>query len=251
MSDWRNTPKPPGWKDPQERGSAEPVSGRCGAKIKHTDPPRYCMLPPLKGRQRCRAHGGKTPRGAASPHAKHLRRSRYATPRIFERVEAFLADPEAMSLREDFAVLEARLGEILAALDAGNSTDAWEEVKSTLAVLVSVIADYIDDEEQLVALERHRDAVTRGSASHRSEREGWNEIRETMAVRAKLQEAERRREELLEQNMTAAQVAMFVARVAAIVKEKVADPTVRQAIADALMQVDRADTDRGRDGLLA
>ena len=41
---------------------------RCGAKTRKGTP---CKNPCVRGRNRCRMHGGKTPRGWASPHYKH------------------------------------------------------------------------------------------------------------------------------------------------------------------------------------
>jgi len=40
----------------------------CGAKTRNGTP---CKAPKVKGRNRCRKHGGATPRGAKSPHFRH------------------------------------------------------------------------------------------------------------------------------------------------------------------------------------
>lgn len=45
---------------------------KCGAKTRAGTP---CQRAPLAGRTRCRLHGGATPRGRASPHWRHGRRS--------------------------------------------------------------------------------------------------------------------------------------------------------------------------------
>lgn len=45
----------------QEAGSPEPVAGACGAKLRGTDPARFCVRPPLVEQKRCRAHGGRSP----------------------------------------------------------------------------------------------------------------------------------------------------------------------------------------------
>ena len=39
--------------DKQLCGSPEPVPGKCGSKMRGTDPPRYCTRWPKKGRNRC------------------------------------------------------------------------------------------------------------------------------------------------------------------------------------------------------
>lgn len=45
-------------KPASERGSVEPVPGRCGAKRRKSDPARYCKAYPLKTKTRCKVHGG-------------------------------------------------------------------------------------------------------------------------------------------------------------------------------------------------
>lgn len=61
----RSTPATP---DPEKpRGSAEPIPGRCGAKLRGTNPARYCMLYPKPGGTRCtRFHGSKAPQVKAA-----------------------------------------------------------------------------------------------------------------------------------------------------------------------------------------
>jgi hypothetical protein len=65
--------------DRQLRGSAEPLTGRCGRKLNKTDPPRYCTQRPRRGRKRCGAagHGGTVATGPASKQWKHGRDSLY------------------------------------------------------------------------------------------------------------------------------------------------------------------------------
>lgn len=64
------------------------IDGRCGARARTPCarhgarlcaecPPAFCSQYPVKGMRRCRMHGGKTPRGSASPHYKHGLRSRH------------------------------------------------------------------------------------------------------------------------------------------------------------------------------
>jgi len=52
-------------------GSEKPVAGSCGAKLKGKDAGRFCTDALVKGRTRCRAHGGASLRAAASPRTKH------------------------------------------------------------------------------------------------------------------------------------------------------------------------------------
>jgi hypothetical protein len=75
----------------------------CGAKTRNGTP---CKAPKVKGRSRCRKHGGSTPRGATSPHFQHgfysqdqrVRQFWKTVERVYqhnlrnERTERFLAE---------------------------------------------------------------------------------------------------------------------------------------------------------------
>lgn len=59
---------------PCENGEAAETPRTCGAQTRAGTP---CKKPPLKGRSRCRLHGGLTPVGADSPHFIHGLRSKH------------------------------------------------------------------------------------------------------------------------------------------------------------------------------
>lgn len=52
-------------------GSAKPREGRCGARLRGKDAGRFCADGLVKGRTRCRLHGGATPREAARNSTRH------------------------------------------------------------------------------------------------------------------------------------------------------------------------------------
>ena len=116
--------RPPGGQyhpDGRVRGSAEPVPGRCGRRLKDSDPPRYCTQWPLKGRDCCKYCGGKSPAGVASPHWRNGSRSRYMKhlPQDLKAAhEQALADENLESLRDELALLTNRTQEVLDRLSA-------------------------------------------------------------------------------------------------------------------------------------
>lgn len=115
-----------------ERGSEQPLDGRCGAQLRGTDPPRYCCKHPVRGERRCRLHGGITRRGADSPAFRHGRFSRFLPERLDERLDAVL-DQEFESMRDHIALLDARIAELLESLSDADVDEAavWAEILAT------------------------------------------------------------------------------------------------------------------------
>src|SRR5215813_2753544 len=89
------------------RGSPEPVPGKCGRKLRGTDPPRYCLREPLAGRTACRLHGSRSLMGIASRRLKGGRFSKYMPKGGLKRAyERAASDRELISLRDDLALIE-------------------------------------------------------------------------------------------------------------------------------------------------
>jgi hypothetical protein len=81
----------------------------CGARTRGGHP---CRRPGIQPSGRCRLHGGLTPRGAASPHFKHGRYSRYLPTGLAGRHPAVRDDAELVSLRAAVGLLTAHIGEL-------------------------------------------------------------------------------------------------------------------------------------------
>jgi hypothetical protein len=90
-----------------------------------------CKKTVVHGMKVCRFHGGNTPKGINSPHYKHGRYSKHLPTKLKERYETALKDPDLLSLRNDIAVTESRLTELLEKLDSGGSGKQWENLRKT------------------------------------------------------------------------------------------------------------------------
>src|SRR4051794_17890811 len=91
--------------------SIEESRRTCGAHSRRTGGP--CQRVPVAGRTRCRAHGGASLRGAASATFKTGRRGRFLPRRLRERYEQALDDPTMLELRDEIALVDARLSDLL------------------------------------------------------------------------------------------------------------------------------------------
>jgi hypothetical protein len=87
---------------------------------------------------RCRLHGGATPGGAASPHFRHGKRSRYLkllSGDLRAGFRAALNDEQLLSLREEVALLTARTMQLLERLrtEEGAAREAtWSELRACI-----------------------------------------------------------------------------------------------------------------------
>lgn len=102
-----------------------PQKIKCGAKNKQGKP---CELWAMKGRRRCRLHGGATPRGIESANFKHGRYSQHMPKGIGALAIEASNDPDLFNLRDLIGVYEARIKSALNALDKGGGLERMEQV---------------------------------------------------------------------------------------------------------------------------
>ena len=87
----------------------------CGAKRKNAEG-KVCQLPPAKGRNRCRFHGGHSPVGTASATWKNGRYSKYFPTGLRKKYEAFLQDPRRLTLDHEIATCDTHMSELFSHL---------------------------------------------------------------------------------------------------------------------------------------
>ncbi len=102
----------------------------CQGKNRRTGGP--CKANAIAGRQFCRVHGGKVPRGVAHPNFRHGRRSKDLVANLQERYEEALSDGKILDLTDEIALSDAYLAEVLR---SGESGKRWKDVKKALAAL--------------------------------------------------------------------------------------------------------------------
>jgi hypothetical protein len=120
---------------------------RCRAHSKQTG--LQCRQPVTPGREVCRYHGGHQARGIASVHWRGRGYSKDLPTRLADRWRQAAADPALLELTSEVALVDARLGELLATLPAtAADTDA-----ATWADLLALI----EQRRRLVDSERRRE----------------------------------------------------------------------------------------------
>lgn len=102
-------------KTPRRRttGSDAPIPGKCGVKLYHSMPPRYCTNPPMRGGDgRCFKHGAHVVISAANGSPQFLY-GRTMPKTLRDIYQQLLHDDEALSLNRELALTRTRLEEAL------------------------------------------------------------------------------------------------------------------------------------------
>lgn len=116
---------------------------QCTAKSKHTG--EQCRNNAMDGRNVCRMHGGKTPRGIASPHYQGKGFSKHLPTRFKEIFDNIEDDLEHNLLSRNIKAREMFIREKLEKLDnAPDSEKAWNELRALVDDIKKAYADTND-----------------------------------------------------------------------------------------------------------
>src|SRR5918992_3542816 len=96
---------------------------QCRAKSKRSQV--QCRKAAVVGREVCSMHGGKSLVGPAVNTYRSGRHSRYLPVRMAAKYQEAEHDPELLSLRDQIALVDARLADLLARVDTGESGSLW------------------------------------------------------------------------------------------------------------------------------
>ena len=189
-----------------------------------------CRRHATPGRSVCYYHGGATPVGPAAPNWRHGRHSRYLPLDLRDAFQATLADPNRLALDAEIALVDARLGQLLAGLEA-NGAARWPEAAAAMRAYDAAQAA-ADRAGMHAAVATLRDVISRGAAAC----EAWRELHVAINQRRRLVDSERRRLEAANSTLTAEQAMTLISTLAASVKAHVSD---RKALAAISADIER------------
>jgi len=194
---------------------------QCKAHSKRTG--QRCKAQAVTGRTLCYHHGGRSLVGLANPNFRDGRHSRYLPKRLNELYAAALADPELLALRDDIALVDARIADVLTRADTGESGRLWRDLQATFRRLNEAKTD--PD-----AVRRHlRDLgelIERGTADDAT----WAEVRALIEQRRRLVESEAKRLVQGQHMITADRLNLLLAVVVQVVRTHVHDRATLAAI---------------------
>jgi len=193
----------------------------CGAKTRGGG---ECKQPALAN-GRCHYHGGKSPGGIASPHYRDGRYSKALPQRMREAYTAALDDPQLLEQREQIAVLDARLLDLLGRVDTGESGALWGRLLDAKVDLIACKRAN-DIKGQGDALTLILDLISQGHADYRA----WGELQSVLEQRKRLIESERKRLVEMQQMVTSQQAMGLISAIIESVKRNVTDRAALAAI---------------------
>jgi len=204
---------------------------QCNAKAKSTA--KRCRLPAIKGSEKCRLHGGKTPKGEASPHFKHGKFSNYMPTRLLKIYEAVQTDEEMNILSRNIRLRETFLREKLAMIDdAPDSAETWQSLRQSVDDLTTHFEnqDYGKCHVELMRLHR---LIDEKEAYHKA----VNELRSEMAEQRKDKQAIATIEFKGESAIPIKELLTLMGGVLHVIQTVVTDKRQREQIADGIDKI--------------
>lgn len=193
----------------------------CGAHARSTGKP--CIQPVSPGSNRCRFHGGKAPKGIASPHYQGKGYSKHLPMRLREAYAIVRDDPGILEFNESIALVESRVVDLLSRVDTGESGQIWKELRDAWRAFTQ---SGDDNEARKDAIRTLGVLIQRGHADAAI----WGDLITTIENSRRLKDSERKRRMDAHTTVTAEQAMGFATALAEVVRKYVRDPAVLQAI---------------------
>jgi len=193
---------------------------------------RHCQARVTQEGKRCRMHGGESLSGIASPQFKTGRYSKVLPTALATRYEQSLEDNELLALRDEVALLDTRLGDLLSALGVGAARKLWEDLKKNYDNL-SIAMEQRDTPAAIIALHQLGEAIKTGV----DENQTWVEIYTLLEQRRRLVESENKRLVQMQQVITTEQAMVLLARIQQAILQHVSDKQTLSALASEFREI--------------
>jgi hypothetical protein len=177
----------------------------------------------MKGKAKCRMHGGKSLGGIASPRFKNGRWSSKLPHRLLERFEEAFGDRQLLELTAEIALLDTFIDDLLGKLDTGESGPLWSALKKAWG---QVEAFKDDPLFFAVSLDEVGRLIKRGF----DDQVLRVEITSLLQQRRVLVESQRKREVEAKQTITLNEALALIKAIGESVQRNVSDPKALTAI---------------------
>ncbi len=202
---------------------------RCTAKNRRGE---RCKQAAINGTSKCRFHGGASLSGIASPTFKTGRYSKHLPARLAGRYAEAQADPNLLALRDEVALIDIRLGELVGRVDAAESAQRWKALQAAYGDL-QVAVQSGDSAAFKAANTALGAAMQDGGQDYAT----WREIVELTEQRRKLVESEAKRLQAMHQMITSERAMVLLGAVTDVIRRNVEDRQVLAVISQEIRQL--------------
>jgi len=196
---------------------------QCTAKSKRSQ--EQCKRGATAGNTKCHIHGGKSYIGPASGTYKTGRYSKLLPARLAARYNEAQADPDLLVLRDEVALLDARLGDVLGNVNTGESESIWKALQRKNAELRTAIK--VKDNPRVNQTVKELSELIDDGAS---EIEAWGEVYNLLDQRRRLVESERKRLVEMQQMISAERAMVLLSVILDTIQRHVTDRSILAAI---------------------
>ncbi len=188
----------------------------CGAKTRRTG--AICLKSPIKGKNRCMLHGGKSLSGLASPRRTTGKYSKDLPARLADKYEESIKDPKILELKDEIAVMNARISDLLSRIDESGSKEKWKEVRGLYKKAKDAIKSRQQDEFAKVFAE-----IGRIIEQAEQDFKNWDEVSKAMRMKKSLAESQRRHQIEQQQMISSEEAMALIGFIVATIKETITD----------------------------
>jgi len=196
----------------------------CGAKLKSG--PGRCQCPitsPINGR--CRIHGGGVKRGVGNANLKTGRYSLDLPTQVATRYESALSDPNLLSVRDDIALLQAAISDVMQELKVAEARPDFDAI---LEIVEEIAGNW--QSWEWTKMSAQMDKLRGLIVNKQSQRTAMREVRDLIKEKADLISRENRMLLDREQMITVEQFLMAMRAMGAAVRRQVDDPRILRSI---------------------
>lgn len=191
----------------------------CGAKTRRGVP---CPSTKIRANGRCRMHGGNSPSGPNHPNFKDGRYSQDLPTRLAARYQTARADPDLIVLKDEIALVDVRISQLLSRIGKDDSGELWKRVGDAFTKFKGAQARQ-DTAGAIAALDDLDKLIGKGLGDWAI----WKEINEAIEIRRKLSESEQKRLVTLQQFITVEKAMLLIGlisgSVSSIIRKYVTD----------------------------
>ena len=217
-----------------------PKKIQCKAKAKSTG--NQCRRWAVDGFEVCQVHGAGSPK-QGRPGGRPIlpgggRHSKYLPVRLAARYEESQNDPELLSMRDDIALIETRVADLLKRVDSNEAGLWWGKLRSAYDDLVAAMRRG-NDQAVAAGLNDLNRFIDGGGSDFAI----WGEISSLLDQRNRIVSSERKRLVEMQQMITSQEAFRLVTALLSAVNENVTDRKSRARIqAEFIRLTDRPDS---------